>query len=70
MKTTSSNPRIVQVATNIASTQSRRLTIDKRLDVLTAELTKLNAERDNLGTVQSQLQREMDKLTGNQHLTA
>ena len=54
--------RIIDVATDIATSQSRRAVIAARVTTLTNELKKLTNEDVTLASKQVDLQREMDRL--------
>ena len=56
-------PRIVLVATKIATIQARRSAIHKELETINARVCKLEEECGRLGSEQNDLQRQMDKLS-------
>ena len=63
MKSGTQSPRIVEVATQIATIQSRQAAIEKRLGVLANEMSKLKSEFNGLELTRLAAAREMDKLT-------
>jgi chromosome segregation ATPase len=62
-------PRIVIVASQIATIQQNRDKLDERMEKIQAELDGLEGQRETLREEQLNLEREMDRLARADHIS-